>query len=106
MRPGSRRATPVKRRKYLSGDTSSALQLRRRVTEFSHEKQLVLVGETARRQRSNPAKPPMPIPAMFLAWVQHHQEAREIHRCACNFLSDRKLAKELGAPWVVAVTDW
>ena len=51
-------------------------------------------------------KPPMPIPAMFLAWVQHHQEAREIHRCACNFLSDRKLAKELGAPWVVAVTDW
>jgi hypothetical protein len=52
------------------------------------------------------AKPPMPIPAMFLAWVQHHQEAREIHRCACNFLSDRKLAKELGAPWVVAVTDW
>ena len=52
------------------------------------------------------AKPPMPIPAMFLAWVQHHQEAREIHRCACNFLSDRKLATELGAPWVVAVTDW
>jgi hypothetical protein len=52
------------------------------------------------------AKPPMPIPAMFLAWVQHHQEAREIHRCACNFLSDRKLAKQLGAPWVVAVTDW
>jgi hypothetical protein len=52
------------------------------------------------------AKPPMPIPAMFLAWVQHHQEAREIHRCARNFLSDRKLAKELGAPWVVAVTDW
>jgi hypothetical protein len=52
------------------------------------------------------AKPPMPIPAMFLGWVQHHQEAREIHRCARNFLSDRKLAKELGAPWVVAVTDW
>jgi hypothetical protein len=52
------------------------------------------------------AKPPMPIPAMFLGWVQQHQEAREIHRCACNFLSDRKLAKELGAPWVVAVTDW
>jgi hypothetical protein len=51
-------------------------------------------------------KPPMPIPAMFLGWVQHHQEAREIHRCARNFLSDRKLAKELGAPWVVAVTDW
>ncbi|MFZ1095597.1 MAG: hypothetical protein WAN75_41320, partial [Xanthobacteraceae bacterium] len=52
------------------------------------------------------SKPPMPIPAMFLGWVQHHQEAREIHRCARNFLSDRKLAKELGAPWVVAVTDW
>ena len=52
------------------------------------------------------AKLPMPIPAMFLAWVQDHQEAREIHRCARNFLSDRRLAKELGAPWVVAVTDW
>ena len=52
------------------------------------------------------SKPPMPIPAMFLGWVQHHQEAREIHRCARNFLSDRKLAKELGAPWVLAVTDW
>jgi Bacteriophage Sf6, terminase small subunit-like len=52
------------------------------------------------------AKPPMPVEGVFLGWVQHHQEAREIHRCARNFLSDRRLAKELGAPWVVAVTDW
>jgi hypothetical protein len=49
----------------------------------------------------------MPIPAVFLGWVQHHQEAREIERCARNFLSDRSLAKEeLGVLWTVSVGDW
>jgi hypothetical protein len=53
------------------------------------------------------ARPPMPIPAVFLGWVQHHQEAREIDRCARNFRSDRSLAKkELGVPWIVSVGDW
>jgi hypothetical protein len=53
------------------------------------------------------AKPPMPIPAVFLGWVQHHQEARELDRCARNFRSDRSLAKqELGVLWTVSVGDW
>ena len=52
------------------------------------------------------AKPPMPIEGVFLGWVQHHQEAREIYRCARNFLSDRSLAKELGVPWAIPVGEW
>jgi hypothetical protein len=63
-----------------------------------------LLGEDLREICANP---PMPIPAVFLGWVQHHQEAREIDRCARNFLSDRSLAKkELGVLWTVSVGDW
>jgi hypothetical protein len=53
------------------------------------------------------AKPPMPIAPIFLDWVQQHQEAREIYRSACNFKSDRKLAKEeLHVPWPYSVGEW
>jgi hypothetical protein len=52
------------------------------------------------------AKPPMPVGPVFLGWVQDHQEAREIHRSVRNFLSDRSLAKELGAPWAIPVGEW
>jgi hypothetical protein len=48
----------------------------------------------------------MPIEPVFLGWVQHHQEAREIYRCACNFQSDRSLAKQLDAPWMFSVGEW
>jgi hypothetical protein len=43
-------------------------------------------------------KPPMPVEPVFLGWVQDHPEAREIYNCACNFKSDRKLAKDLNIP--------
>jgi hypothetical protein len=63
-----------------------------------------LLGEDLREICANL---PMPVPAVYLGWVQHHQESREIDRCARNFLSDRSLAKkELGVPWIVSVGDW
>jgi hypothetical protein len=53
------------------------------------------------------AKPPMPIAPIFLDWVQQHQEAREIYRCARNFLFDRELAKkELNVPRPYSVGEW
>jgi hypothetical protein len=52
------------------------------------------------------AKPPMPIGQVFLGWVQDHQEAREIHRSALNFQSDRSLAKELDVPWASSIAEW
>jgi hypothetical protein len=52
------------------------------------------------------AKLPMPIESVFLGWVQDHQEAREIHRSARNFKSDRDLAKEMEVPWAISVGDW
>jgi hypothetical protein len=48
----------------------------------------------------------MPIGPVFLGWVQDHKEAREIHRSAQNFRSDRGLAKELGVPLAVSVSEW
>src|SRR6266446_7519569 len=48
----------------------------------------------------------MPIGPVFLGWVQEHKEAREIHRSAQNFQSDRKLAKELDACLLVSVSEW
>jgi hypothetical protein len=44
------------------------------------------------------AKPPMPVEPVFLGWVQDHPEARAIYKCACNFKSDRMLAKDLNIP--------
>ena len=51
------------------------------------------------------SKPPMPPGQVFLGWVQDHTEAREIHRSAQNFKSDRILAKQLGVPLAVSVID-
>jgi hypothetical protein len=48
----------------------------------------------------------MPIGPVFLGWVQDHKEAREIHRSALNFQSDRKLAKELDVGLLVSVSEW
>ena len=48
----------------------------------------------------------MPIGPVFLGWVQDHKEAREIHRSAENFQSDRKLAKELDVGLLVSVSEW
>jgi len=48
----------------------------------------------------------MPIGPVFLGWVQDHQEAREIHRSAENFRSDRKLAKQLDVCLLVSVSEW
>ena len=48
----------------------------------------------------------MPIGPVFLGWVQDHQEAREIHRSAENFRSDRKLAKQLDICLLVSVSEW
>jgi hypothetical protein len=48
----------------------------------------------------------MPIGPVFLGWVQDHKEAREIHRSAQNFQSDRKLAKELDVGLLVSVSEW
>jgi hypothetical protein len=50
------------------------------------------------------AKPPMPIGQVFLGWVQDHQEAREIHRSALNFQSDRSLAKEFDV--TTSIAEW
>jgi terminase small subunit-like protein len=48
------------------------------------------------------AKPPMPIGAVFLGWVEDHPEARAIYRSVDNFRSDRELGKRAaprcGAP--------
>jgi hypothetical protein len=47
----------------------------------------------------------MPIGPVFLGWVQDHKEAREIHRSAENFHSDRKLAKQLDVCLLVSVSE-
>src|SRR5262249_12566804 len=51
------------------------------------------------------SKPPMPPGQAFLCWVQDHKEAREIYHSAQNFRSDRSLAKELGVPLAVSVSE-
>jgi hypothetical protein len=48
----------------------------------------------------------MPIEPVFLGWVQDHKEAREIHRSADNFHSDRRLVRELEVFWLVSVSEW
>jgi len=48
----------------------------------------------------------MPIGPVFLGWVQDHQEAREIHRSAENFHSDRRLVKEVDVCLPVSVSEW
>jgi hypothetical protein len=52
------------------------------------------------------SKPPMPPGQAFLCWVQDHKEASEIYRSAQNFRSARNLAKELGVPLAVSVSEW
>ena len=52
------------------------------------------------------SKPPMPIGAVFLGWVQDHKEAREIYRSAQNFQFDRKLAKEVAGSFLVSTSEW
>jgi hypothetical protein len=53
------------------------------------------------------AKPPMPIPPVFLGWVEDHPEARAIYRSVDNFRSDRELAKQAaGVPARANVAEW
>ena len=52
------------------------------------------------------AKPPMPLGPGFLGWIQDHKEAREIDRSMGNFRSDRALAKALGTPLLVGISEW
>ena len=52
------------------------------------------------------AKPPMPLGPGFLGWIQDHKEAREIDRSMGNFRSDRALAKALGTPLRVGISEW
>jgi hypothetical protein len=53
------------------------------------------------------AKPPMPIGAVFLGWIEDHREARAIYRSVENFRSDRRLGKELDViPARASVAAW
>ena len=52
------------------------------------------------------SKPPMPIAPMFLGWVQDQQEAREIYRSKCNFISDQILSKELDLRVATTPSEW
>jgi hypothetical protein len=53
------------------------------------------------------AKPPMPIGAVFLGWVEDHPEARAIYRSVDNFRSDRELGKQLAViPACATVAEW
>jgi hypothetical protein len=50
------------------------------------------------------AKAPMPIPPVFLGWVQDHPEARAIYRSVDNFRMDRGLAREVGV--ITSIAEW
>jgi hypothetical protein len=52
------------------------------------------------------SEPGMPHERVFFGWIQNHKEAREIHRSAQNFKSDRILAKELTVSFVVSASEW
>jgi hypothetical protein len=53
------------------------------------------------------AKPPMPIPPVFLGWMEDHPEARAIYRSVHNFTSDRQLGKQLRVlPTRATIATW
>jgi hypothetical protein len=87
---------------------SSKLSLHGRPIAYDREIFIEICRKALQGEKLNTicAKPPMPVGPVFLGWVQDHQEAREIYRCACNFKSDRKLAKELTVPWAIPVGEW
>jgi hypothetical protein len=53
------------------------------------------------------APPGMPLPPVVRGWIEHHQEARQIYRSACDLLDHRKLTRDLGlGPRWFTNSDW